>query len=224
MREKGSPLYQLTLLVLSVFVLVTLFAESLFVTDPQTKRVLQYLDFGICLIFLIDFFINLIRAESKIQYLKWGWIDFLASIPAVDPFRWGRLARVFRILRYFRAIRSVRVLLKGIRASKFDTLTWSVFLIIFVSFSFSAAFILEFERGTGSPIDTAEAALWWAFLNIMNAKTSIDQAMSPEGVLMTTILNKVGLLLFAYINSMLIGWLVIQRRDSQGGENLPQSD
>lgn len=215
MRERGSPLYQLTLLVLSVFVLASLLAESFFVTDDQTKRVLQHLDFGICLIFLFDFLFNLIRAESKVQYLKWGWIDLLSSIPAVDPLRWGRLARMVRILRYFRAIRSVRVLLAGIRASKFDTLTWSVFLIVFFTFSFSAAFILEFERGTGSSIDSAEAALWWAFLNIMNAKTSIDQAMSPEGLVMTTVLNKVGLLLFAYVNSMIIAWLVIQRRDPE---------
>ena len=224
MNETGSPLYQLTLFALSIYVLVALAAEAFIVRNAEIQNVLQYIDFGICMVFLTDFFVNVYRAESKREYLRWGWIDFVSSIPVIDALRWGRISRVVRILRYLRALRSIRLLLREIKASRFETLTWSVFLIVFVSFTLSAAFILEFERIYGSTINTAESALWWAFLNLMNAKTSINQALSPEGVIMTTVLNKLGLLLFAYVNSVLVAWLVFQKRGDVAAGESPIAD
>lgn len=224
MIETGSPLYQLTLFVLSIYVLVALLAVAFIVHDAEIHCVLQYIDFGVCLIFLTDFFVNVYKAESKRENLRWGWIDFVSSIPAIDFLRWGRISRVVRILRYLRALRSMRILLQRIKTSRFETLTWSVFLIVFVSFTLSAAFILEFERTYGSTINTAESELWWAFLNLKNAKASISQALSPEGIIITTVLNKIGLLVFAYLNSMLVAWLVLQRRGGAVTEDSPAID
>jgi voltage-gated potassium channel len=46
----------------------------------------------------------------------------------------------------------------------------------------------------------------------MNAKVSTSVAVSSEGVLIGLALNKIGLLLFAYMNSMFIAWLINQKR------------
>jgi len=67
---------------------------------------------------------------------------------------------------------------------------------------------LELEKDHAGGIDTANKALWWAFLNIMNSKVSISQAQSVGGMITTVILNKIGLLLFAYFNAMIVAWLV----------------
>lgn len=212
MREKGSVLYQMVLLFLSVYVLGAILIESFLVTDKEIKQVLQYIDFIVCVIFLIDFVVNFTSAKSKLEYMKWGWLDLISSIPAIDPLRWGRISKIVRIVRYLRAIKSIKILLNSLHASKFETLSLCVFLVVFLTFTLSSAVILEFERDFDSPIATAEAALWWAFLNLLNAKSSIDQAMSTEGVTVTILLNKVGLLLFAYLNSMLVAWLVMQKK------------
>ncbi|WP_292439390.1 ion transporter [Methylophaga sp.] len=161
--------------------------------------------------FLADFFINLFTAQSKTQYLKWGWIDLAASIPMIDPLRWGRLARIVRIIRFLRAIKSVRILLQQLHTSKFQSLTLTVILFTFITYTISSALILEFEGQNGSDINTAKEALWWGFLNIMNAKITITQAHTSEGMLLTILLNKVGLLLFAYFNAIIIAWLINQR-------------
>jgi voltage-gated potassium channel len=219
MQQKNSPLYNLVLLFLSVYVLSILTIEAFFITDPEVKKVLQYIDFGVCIMFLCDFFKSLYAAESKSKFLKWGWIDFLSSIPAVDPLRWGRVTKAVRIIRYLRAVKSMRILLNSINANKYETFTLCVFLIVFVSFTLSSAFILEFERNFKSDLNNAESALWWAFLNILNAKTAIGQAVSPEGAIMTTFLNKVGVLLFAYMNSMFIAWLVFQKKSDVSPAN-----
>lgn len=211
--EKGTAAYQLFLLVLSIYVLAILFAEEFLITDPETRRLLQYVDLVVCMIFLMDFFVNLFTAPNKLKYLKWGWIDFLASIPMIDPLRWGRLSRVVRILRFLRTIKSMKVLIQSIQRSKFQSFTLIVFLVSFIAYTLGASLILEFESEYGGEINTANEALWWAFLNVMNAKIAITQAQSPYGMAVTVVLNKVGLLLFAYFNAMIIAWLVQKRVD-----------
>lgn len=208
MQEKGSPLYQLFILALSIYVLIIVSAETFYVFDSEISLVLQRIDLAICMFFLCDFFLNLYRAESKREYLRWGWIDLLSSIPMVDPLRWGRLARVVRIVRVLRSLKSLRVIVGAIKKSRFETLSLLVVLSTFITYTVSAALILEMERDYGGSIDTANEALQWAFLNIMNAKISITQAQSQGGMIVTIVLNKLGLLLFAYINAVLIAWLI----------------
>ncbi|MEZ5550248.1 MAG: ion transporter [Pseudomonadales bacterium] len=209
MSERGSAFYQLSLLILSLYVLAVLVVETFIITDEEVSRLLQYVDLAICAVFLSDFFVNLYRAENRWGYLRWGWIDFISSIPAIDPLRWGRITRVVRILRYLRAVRSFRVLYRGIVASRYESLSLVIALIVFFSYTICSALILEFERAVpGSNIQTAEDALWWAFLTMMNAKPSIDQTVSGGATAVTLVLNKVGLLTFAYVNSMIIAWLV----------------
>ncbi len=211
MREKGSAAYQLFLLVLSVYILCTVFAETFVVKDPEIRSVLRKIDLCVCLVFLGDFFINLYTAKSKLAYLKWGWIDLLSSIPLADSLRWGRLARIVRILRFLRTVKSLKILVSLIYNSKLQSLTLVVLLISFIAFTFCASLILELEKGYVGGINTANEALMWAFLNVMNAKVSITQAQSTGGVVVTIILNKVGLLLFAYFNAMVVAWLIQKR-------------
>ncbi len=221
MKDKGSPLYKIILLFLSVYVLGVILLEVFWISDPEIKQVLQYVDLFVCVFFLIDFLVCFFTANSKVEYMKWGWLDLVSSIPAVDLLRWGRVSKIVRIIRYLRAIKSVKVLLTGLHSNKFETLSLCVFLAIFMVFTLSAGAILEFERDYGSQIATAESALWWAFLNLLNAKSSISQALSPEGVVVTILLNKAGLLLFAYLNSMLVAWLVLQK--GQGTKSVVSS-
>lgn len=211
MKEHGSAAYQLTLLALSIYVLSALVVEIFFVGDPEVRRVLQYVDFAACVVFLLDFLYNLYKADNRLDYMRWGWIDLVSSIPTIDPLRWGRLARVVRILRFFRAIRSLRIIYASMVRDKITSLSLLVFLFVFVSYTLAACLVLEFERGHGSSVSTAESALWWAFLNLMNARTSIDTAVSTEAELAAVFLNKVGLIVFAYFNAILIAWLLRRR-------------
>jgi len=208
-----DPSWQLCLLALSIFVLVTLSLEAFVVTDPEVTRVLQVIDLLVCIVFFSDFAHLLARAPDRWAYFRtWGWLDLISAIPIIDPLRWGRLARVARIVRILRAVKSLRVLGESVRASPFETLSVMTFLIVFFSFAIAASMILGFERGLGSPITTAGDALWWALLAILNARSGMVSPVSPEGILATVYLNKVGLLIFAFINGSVVAWLVSARR------------
>ena len=190
--------------------------EAFVVKDDAIVDVLRYMDLVACLFFLLDFFINLVTAPSMRAYLKWGWIDFVSSIPALDTLRWGRLSRVIRIVRFFRSLRSIRQIYTAFREARIQSLTLIVVLLTFLSYSLCASLILHFERGLNPELDTAGDALWWALLNVMNAKITIASVVTREGQILTMVLNKIGLLLFAYFNALIVAWLVSKRKEGGG--------
>lgn len=84
----------------------------------------------------------------------------------------------------------------------------AIFVLVFLIFTISSGLILHVERDSGGEINTAADALWWALLNVLNAKTSIDNAVTTEGQAITILLNKIGLLIFTFLNGLVIAWLL----------------
>ncbi len=82
------------------------------------SKLLNDIDFGICAIFFIEFSIRFKKADDKLEFMKWGWIDLLSSIPMFDFLRVGRLLRLIRLLRIVRAFRSTNQLIKHIFKNK----------------------------------------------------------------------------------------------------------
>jgi hypothetical protein len=80
-------LLQVLALILSVYVLAALFIQATVKLSPDTIKVLDWIDFFVCMVFLADFFVRFHRAPSKAKFLKWGWIDFVSSIPMLNIFR-----------------------------------------------------------------------------------------------------------------------------------------
>ncbi|MBS0337986.1 MAG: ion transporter [Proteobacteria bacterium] len=161
--EKRITLWQVVLLVLSLFVLASLLAETVLSLPEAVATLLRWADTAICVVFLADFFYNVATARDRLEYLKWGWIDLVSSIPNLDLLRWGRLVRVVRILRILRAIRSVRIVFKMLFARRATSVFVTTVVASFLIVIFSAIGILNLEDGPHANIRTAEDALWWSF-------------------------------------------------------------
>ena len=82
LREHGNS-YNIFILVLTVFSLA-LMALQLLPLDPETRHLITAYDNVACLIFLIDFAMNLIGSKPKREYFieRRGWLDLLGSIPS----------------------------------------------------------------------------------------------------------------------------------------------
>jgi voltage-gated potassium channel len=105
-------------LIFSVYVLVALLIQVAFrPLSPETVEILRWMDRFVCVVFLADFFVRFHRAPSKAQFLRWGWIDFVSSLP-VNIFQVGRVVRIIRVFRILRAFRSMKNLLTFFFAHK----------------------------------------------------------------------------------------------------------
>ncbi|CAI2326492.1 Putative membrane protein [Vibrio parahaemolyticus] len=71
--------FQLAVLVLSVFV-VSLAIELVFNLPSDVLQILIYVD----TFFIIDFVQQYRAAPSKLEYMKWGWLDLIFCIPLME--------------------------------------------------------------------------------------------------------------------------------------------
>ncbi len=215
--KKPTPLHelgplQLVILVLSLFVLSLLAIELLFDLPPETVRVLRWVDNIVCGLFFIDFVIRFRRAESKLQFMKWGWIDLLASIPEIEALRWGRLFRVFRILRLIRAVKSVRLLFELFYLNRTQGGVASVFMITFLVLSLSTAGILVAERAPDSLIRTAEDALWWGITTITTVGYGDLYPVTTTGRMIAVGLMLTGVGLFGTMSGVIASFFLGERK------------
>lgn len=155
--------WNLVMLFLSIYVLISLFIETAFPLPSNIKTLLLNIDNIICIFFMSDFFYHFYTAKSKLGYLKWGWIDFVSGIPNI-PFLWiGRFAQVFRI---FRAIRSLKFILLVLFQNRAKGTLTTVSLMGFSIMVFSTIVILQVENVPESNIKDADDALWWAITTV----------------------------------------------------------
>jgi voltage-gated potassium channel len=153
--------FQVIVMILSVFILVSLAVSSFFPLSEQTRTLLDHIDDGICILLLIDFIVRFRRAENKWHFLRWGWIDLLASIPTLDYFRVGRVVRIIRVIRVLRAFRSTHLLLRHLFYNKPRGALATASIIAVLLVIFSSISILQVEDVKDANIKTAEDALWW---------------------------------------------------------------
>ncbi len=222
-EEMALAPFQIVILLLSIYVLLAMAARILLPLPADVKSLLYLIDTVICFIFLGDFFIRFGKADRKLAFLKWGWIDFLASIPFLDQLRWARLVRVARILYLLRGFRSARTLISFLfrdkRQGAFAVAAFTALSFLF----FCAIAILEIERDVpGSNIHSAGDALWWAFVTITTVGYGDFYPVTIEGRLVAAALMLVGIGLFGTLSGIMASILI--GKDQERDEALVRLD
>lgn len=211
-KESRIGILDLLVVVLSIYVLVVLVVDAFFHFDEQTAALLQLIDNAICIFFLLDFCVRFAKAESKVQFMKWGWIDLLASIPAIDAFRAGRLVRLFRLLRVLRAFRSARHLVRHVYQNKaYGTFTTVSIVAVLLVLTSSIA-VLQFEQNADGNIKTAEDALWWAYVTITTVGYGDKFPVTSEGRIVAAILMTAGVGLFGTFTGLVASWFLKEEK------------
>ncbi|KOO11968.1 capsular biosynthesis protein, partial [Vibrio xuii] len=105
-------------LILSFMALFVISGLLFFPLQPESRQVLIGLDIIICSVFILQLMIDLNRSPDRVEFLKRHWIDFLASIPMIEPLRFARL---FHILRVILVIRSSRFMFRQLTSNRRET-------------------------------------------------------------------------------------------------------
>ncbi|MCB2383889.1 Voltage-gated potassium channel [Shewanella baltica] len=165
LRTLGTPSpFEMAMMLLSLLSVIIVLVMTFGRLDSETYRLLFFVDTSICMIFMINFFIGLVRARDKRFFIRHHWIDFIASIPAIEALRMARLFQILRVIRLIRMSRSL--LLPLIKQRKQATLA-SLLVAMVTILTLASVIILIVESGTeGANIQTAEQAIWWALVTI----------------------------------------------------------
>lgn len=195
--EENVTIFQIFLIVLSVYVLVALFIQSMFTLTPEMDGMIDRLDSIICLIFLGDFCYRFYRAPSKRRFMRWGWIDLVSSIPMFDLFRGGRLVRVFRVLRILRAFRSVKFLSQYLFGKHTRNTFASVAAVSCLLTMAGSMVILNLEKDEpNANIKTPSDALWWSVVTVTTVGYGDRYPVTDGGRVVAAVLMTAGVGLF----------------------------
>lgn len=216
-QEKLTYL-NVVIIVLSVYVLCALLVDTLMKLPPEVSRILDIIDNCICGIFLVEFFVRLYRAENKLKFMRWGWIDLVASIPSLDSLRYGRALRLFRLLRILRAFQGTRHIIRHLIRKRVQGTFTAAALIAGLLIIFSSIAILQVEKDPESNIKTAEDALWWAFSTITTVGYGDRYPVTTEGRIIAVVLMTVGVGLFGTFAAFVTTWFMGEQKAEQKEE------
>jgi voltage-gated potassium channel len=186
---------------------------SVFIQFPiEVNRALIFIDTVICGFFLLEFSINFYKAESKLQYMKWGWIDLLASIPFLDSFRAARAFRLIKLLRILRALKSFKIIYENLFQSRTKGTFSSALILAVILLLFSSIAILQVEDVLESNIKTAEDAIWWSFVTITTVGYGDKYPVTTEGRFIAATLMTAGVGLFGIFTGFVASWFMEEKK------------
>lgn len=175
--RKTSNAYNIFILVLTILSLAVMVVMLLPVSEPTLKLLTVY-DNLICVIFLIDFFLNLRGAAKKSDYFirERGWLDLLGSIPSlgllvnagkfVGLLRLARLSRLARITRLLRG-ENKTTLVKDVLDHRSQYAMFITILLTILVLTVASVLVLQFEsRSPDANITTGGDALWYSIVTI----------------------------------------------------------
>jgi Ion channel. len=221
-REAESlGLLDVLTLIFSVYVLVALLIQATIKLSPETVEILGWMDWLVCTVFLTDFFVRFHRARSKIQFLKWGWIDFVSSLP-VNIFQVGRVVRIIRVFRILRAFRSMKNLLTYFLADRKFTSFAAVAASSLCVMVFSAVGILNVEDSPEANIKDAGDAFWWAFVTMTTVGYGDVYPLSTEGRIIACVLMTAGAGLFATLTGLIASMFLQSKANESELKELTQ--
>ena len=213
MEKNKFGFLNIIVLVLSIYVLGSLLIDTIFKLPKETSILLEYIDLVICIFFLIDFCVQFYNAESKTKFMKWGWIDLLASIPMIGFIRFGRLLRLIRLLRIIKAFGSIKLFLKHLGKNKIESTFSSVSAIAILITIFSAIAILQVEVLPECNIKTAEDAIWWSYVSITTVGYGDKYPITTEGRIIAAFLMTAGVGLFGTFTAYIASWFVNEKEN-----------
>ena len=212
LAKKELNLFNIIILVLSLYVLISLIVTTFFVLSDEVTVLLNYVDNLICIIFLVDFAIRFKKANNKLVFMKWGWIDLISSIPYIDFLRAGRVLRLIRLIRVFRAFKATKLIFEHINKNKKQSALTTVALISFLMVIFSSIAILQFEKDINSNIKTAEDAIWWSYVTITTVGYGDKFPITTEGRIIGAVLMTMGVGIFGTFTALVSSWF-IEKKD-----------
>lgn len=184
-------------LALIVFISYDTFTSVPFLTNSAYMT----FQFWVCIIFLLDFFLELFFARNKHVYLLRRWFFFVISIPylnIIDVLNLNLGEQALYFIRYIPLIRGAYSLamVVGFFSSNraFTILSQYAFILLSAIYFMSMIFFYE-ERDVNPQVLTYWDSLYWAFLNVTTVGSDIEAV---------TVVGKVGTVLMAMSGMMML--------------------
>lgn len=217
-QEAARP-YELFMLILSILALVAIAMNTFNLINDEGKIILDWADIFVCVLFFIDFLINLYRAPKRLRYFfTWGWIDLLSSIPTIDILRFGRVARILRVFRLIRALKAAKIIAAFILDKRGESAFLAATLLSILLVTISSIAILQLETVHDSNIKGASDAVWWSLVTLTTVGYGDRFPVTDEGRIIGVVLMIAGVGLFGTLSGFVASWFLSPKQKEEENE------
>ena len=214
-------LLHIFVLLLSIFLIVSIsidtFKNIAFWKQPAFMKV----QFWICIIFLLDFFIEFFLAEKKWHYIWTHLFFFIVSIPYLAIFHyfgWKFSPQVTYIIQYIPLVRGGYALAIVVGWFTYNRATGLFFTYLFTLVStvyFASLVFFMFEHSVNPLVVDYYSALWWAAMDVTTVGSNIE-AVTPIGRILSVALAALGMMMFPIFTVYVTN--IIQQHNKVGSE------
>jgi voltage-gated potassium channel len=214
-QESASHAYELFILVLTILSL-TIMVMLVLPLSQATIDLLTLYDNLICIVFLVDFAYQMIRAESKAHYFfkERGWLDLLGSIPTFGIIKYAallRLARLSRLARISRLLggKARQVLVDDLVRNRGQYAAFITVLAALVVLVYASIAVLQFESASPKAnIVTGGDAFWWGIVTITTVGYGDYYPVTTGGRAVAMLVMLAGVGIIGSLASILASFLV----------------
>jgi voltage-gated potassium channel len=203
------------MLIISIFALALLAVQTFLKLSDVTQQTIRVVDTTLCVFFFSDFIFQVIKTRPVIGYLRWGWLDLLASIPMFPAFRLARLAWVARIIRLLRGARASRQVLAVLLIHRARNTFWAVATGCLVLVLFAAMAIVNVEPGLSS-----REAFWWSIFTLVTGDYGDLYPDTTEGRVIALLLMTAGVVLYGTFTATVASYFLEEEQEADEGRDL----
>lgn len=222
-RKRGVfMVLHIIILLLSILLIALISIDTFdgknFYNQPQFEK----WQFWICIVFLADFFIELIFSERKWHYLATHFLFLVVSIPyqaIIYKFGWVVSEQFSYIIRYMPLIRggyAMAIVVGWFTSNKITGLFFSYIITLISTVYFASLIFFLFEQGINPLVTNYKDALWWACMDVTTVGSNII-AVTTVGRILSVLLAALGMMMFpiftVYVTNMLT------RRNQEAEDN-----
>ena len=197
----GSSLRRMLNLIAGIALLVGVSVEVLTGNHHTYSEWYMWLQFVVCIIFIVDFASALVARDTKHHYYILNLQSLIVTIPYLNILSWldvpldrgvGVTVAALPLLRSFVAM---GVVVKWFINGKANRL-FGAYLFTVVCFTYLAALMFfDYEVGVNEKLNGFGNALWWAWMNV----TTVGAAIFPVtavGKVLAVLLPALGMMFF----------------------------
>lgn len=211
-----QTLYEITFAVLAIVAVGIALLDIAGSIDLMTNLFLYYLDLAITIIFAVDYFVRLIRADKKTEFIRKNIPDLIAIIPFSSLFKAFRLLKLVRLLKLLKLARIVALSSRFKDSIKRFLKTNGLYYVLIFTVSMiliGSALIYFFERDI--TIDSFSDAIWWSFVTATTVGYGDISPATTAGRIVASCLMLIGIGTIGMLTGSIATFFI-------GGHNEPE--
>lgn len=191
----------LIVLALSVLLIVWISIDTFNRTDLLTSHSYMTFQFWVCIVFILDFFVELGFSDDKGRFFRHRLLFLLLSIPylniinMLDMHLSSEALYFIRFVPLARGALALAIVIGYVSSNAITSLFISYLSIMVLVGYFCSLIFYQREAGVNPDVDTYWTALWWSAMNMTTVGCSIAP-MTVAGKIVAVVLPVCGMVVF----------------------------